>query len=193
MKLRLSDKQKHIIIGVGVVVAIATIIIPPLFKNANMQLHEHLNFSVKLPPKPSVTTAIAPTQSEVFQSVKIAQVNLTEPKKKQTIVLANPLEKKRPSQLAKQPHHLTKKNIKHPQYVLQVASFSNKNNAEALVHKLKNQQYKAFIKTHPTKKNIFYQVFIGTFKSKSKAMDINQMIAQNFHLKGFVTTDGVNL
>jgi len=54
-------------------------------------------------------------------------------------------------------------------WVIQVASFSNKDNANKLVSKLKDKSFKAFKKTKINNGKSLYIVYVGQYKSKDAA------------------------
>ena len=67
-------------------------------------------------------------------------------------------------------------------WVVQIASFKNRNNAKDLVKKLQTANYAAYSVTTKT----LYKVFVGPEIKKSRSNEIKQEIKKEFRLEGFV-------
>lgn len=67
-------------------------------------------------------------------------------------------------------------------WVVQIASFKNRNNARELVKRLQSANYAAYTVTTKT----LYKVFVGPEIKKSRSEAIKQEIKQKFRLEGFV-------
>ncbi|MCW8397680.1 SPOR domain-containing protein [Legionella sp. PATHC038] len=83
---------------------------------------------------------------------------------------------------------LNKKDI----YAVQLASFSQLNNAQALVNKLRSKGYKAnYIKTNG-RQGAIYKVYAGHSPVKSDVMKLKNQLASAMQLNGFVVNTGVS-
>ncbi|MCW8410377.1 SPOR domain-containing protein [Legionella sp. PATHC035] len=83
---------------------------------------------------------------------------------------------------------LNKKDI----YAVQLASFSQLNNAQALVNKLRSKGYKAnYIKSNG-RQGAIYKVYAGHSPVKSDVMKLKNQLASAMQLNGFVVNTGVS-
>jgi DNA-binding response OmpR family regulator len=88
-----------------------------------------------------------------------------------------------------QPAPTIKKEVsaKKGRYSVQVGAFGNEKNAAALVSKLKNKGYNAFMQKHMTAgKKTIYRVFAGTFNDNKKALELSRTILEKEGIKSFV-------
>ncbi|MDP3562399.1 MAG: SPOR domain-containing protein [Legionellaceae bacterium] len=76
MKLVLSERNKHRLTGVLVVLSLGVIFMPAVMKKSNQRFEENLTVSLKLPTKPALPKVAIPNQNAMFKSVKVAHVNL---------------------------------------------------------------------------------------------------------------------
>ncbi len=76
-----------------------------------------------------------------------------------------------------QPEPLKQNGIEEmPFYTVQVGSFSKSRNANALIHKLNNRHYDAFVEREPS--NGLYRVRVGRFSSRADAAMIESRLKQ---------------
>jgi DedD protein len=71
-------------------------------------------------------------------------------------------------------------------WVLQVASFSDKDNAKQLQQKLYKADYPAYVKTFNVADSKVYRVLVGPKLSKQKAADMAKAIEKEFALKSML-------
>lgn len=72
-------------------------------------------------------------------------------------------------------------------YSVQLASFSQLNNAESLVERLRQQGYKASYSKITTKQGgAFYKVIVGQLNQKNDAQILQKKLASTIQLNGFV-------
>ncbi|KTD06623.1 Sporulation domain-containing protein [Legionella gratiana] len=89
---------------------------------------------------------------------------------------------------ARENHSVEQKNI----YAVQLASFAQFSNAQALVNKLQSQGYKAnYIKTNG-KRGVIYKVYVGHSPVKSDVMKVKTQLASAMQLNGLVVNTGVS-
>ncbi len=73
-------------------------------------------------------------------------------------------------------------------WVVQLASFSNVRNAEALRNKLRKAGYPAFVEKVPVKAGTVYRVRVGPDVSRPKMEALRDRLQREFKLKGIVTS-----
>ena len=76
MKLMMNERIKHRLTGLVVIVSIAVIFLPAMMKKSNQRFEESLNVSLKLPAKPVLPKVAIPNEQAMFQSVKVAHVDI---------------------------------------------------------------------------------------------------------------------
>lgn len=74
MKLIIDERLKHRLIGIAVIVSIGTIFAPALIKKSSHRFDETI--SIKLPPKPNTHKLSLPEKPQVFQTMKVAHVDI---------------------------------------------------------------------------------------------------------------------
>ena len=207
MKFRLEERVKHRLVGLVVILSLMTVLLPAIMKKSNHQLDENMNLSVRLPAKPISPKVEIPEEKALFETVKIAEVDLTvrsEIAKLPQTVKAEPLQQKEkmiavsnvkpqtnPANELKKLKSVAKTKI-HESYAVQLASFSVKKNAEALVKKLRDKGYKANYNKFSGKKGDYYQVIVGKVARSEEARALQKQLAESIKLQGFVIKTGVS-
>lgn len=221
MKLLQNERQKHYLVGILVIFSIGVVFLPSFLKKANDHYEDNISISVRLPTKPEMPKVTVPEEKKVFQSVKVAHVDLSSesqiPKAPRT-VKAEAISTKRTEQteikLAKEektkdpvkrvpakPSASQSQAVINPRkavpvknsvYSVQLASFIHKNNAESLVSRLRKQGYTAYYNIYTGKKKTYYKVYVGHITDKSAAKTLQQQLADRIHLKGLVIKTGVS-
>ncbi|STX29083.1 Sporulation domain-containing protein [Legionella beliardensis] len=74
MKLVIDERLKHRLIGIAVIVSIGTIFAPALIKKSSHRFDEDM--SITLPLKPPAPKLAMPEKERVFQSMKVAHVEI---------------------------------------------------------------------------------------------------------------------
>ncbi len=219
MKFMMSERIKHRLTGIVVLVSIGVIFLPAMMKKSNQHFEESLNLSLKLPAKPVAPKVDIPQQTAMLKSVKIAHVELPhvnhqpEPAviaKAQSLsqspasvlvkvemplksVLASAVV---PSKAAVAPAKAVA--VKEPAvinkegYGIQLASFSQESNARFLVARLRKQGYEASYTVYKSKKGQFYKVVAGMGSKKIEAQNLKKQIATNLQLNGYLVHTGVS-
>lgn len=77
-------------------------------------------------------------------------------------------------------------------YAVQLASFSQFNNAQSLVSKLKNKGYQANFKRVANRQGVVYKVYVGGSKNKTDALRLKTQLATAMQLNGFIVNTGVS-
>ncbi len=77
-------------------------------------------------------------------------------------------------------------------YAVQLASFSQLTNAQALVNRLRNKGYKANFTRAKGRQGPVYKVYVGHSPHKTDAMKLKTQLASAMQLNGFVVNTGVS-
>ena len=218
MKFMMSERIKHRLTGIVVLVSIGVIFFPAMMKKSNQHFEDSLNLSLKLPAKPVAPKVDIPQQTAMLKSVKIAHVELPhmnhqpEPAviaKAQSLsqspasglvkvemplksVIASAVV---PSKLIAPPKTVAVKEpavINKEGYGIQLASFSQESNAKFLVARLRKQGYDASYTVYKSKKGQFYKVVAGMGSKKIEAQNLKKQIATNLQLNGYLVHTGVS-
>ncbi|KTD04190.1 Sporulation domain-containing protein [Legionella geestiana] len=82
MKLALDEKTKLRLIGVAVIVSIVAIFLPAMMKASasGHRFEDTMSVSVSLPEKPALPKVSEASESQVFETVKVAKVDVQAPK-----------------------------------------------------------------------------------------------------------------
>lgn len=216
MKFVMSERVKHRLTGVVVILSIAVIFLPAMMKKSNQHFEESVNVSLKLPAKPVPPQVVIPKQTAMLNSVKVAHVevpNVTDEVRPATIAKAESLSKNPGSVLVKVEMPLksviataivpkkavipvkavavTRPVVKKG-FGIQLASFTQESNAVNLVARLRKQGYVASYSIYKGKKGQFYQVVAGMVSKRDEAINLQKKLATNMQLNGYVIQTGVS-
>ena len=84
------------------------------------------------------------------------------------------------------------KSVQKGAYVVQLASFTQQNNAKLLVNKLRSKGYNANYLTSASKSGSIYKVVVGGLKHREEALNLQKKLASSLQLNGFVIKTGVS-
>lgn len=228
MKFTMNERIKHRVTGVAVLLSIIIIFLPAMVKHSNRRIVEKTSVSVHLPPKPPFPKVAQADEKKMFESVKVAKIDIpavVEPehvtraanaeslsrsrvKELKTVmaeasseeeiksVLAKPLiiehvklakvstqtklAKSKKSQVVQKPL------VKKDRFAVQLASFSELNNAQTMLNKLRDMGYKATY----SKKGNFYKVVVGDVDGRFEAKSLQKKLVDAMELNGFVVKIG---
>lgn len=232
MKLVITERSKHRIIGVLVVVSVAVIFLPAVMKKSNQRFEENINISLKLPTRPALPRVAIPNQSVMFKSVKVAHVQIpAAPTVRATslIAKAEPLMSKSKTQHASmiasipaKPVAPIAKTLQTAQsnpasaapmakplitaqsnkptltesinqvFSIQVATFTQRGNADILISRLRDKGFVASYNTIKGTQGELYQVVVGQLNQREKAVDLQKKLAVNMQLNGLIVKSGVS-
>lgn len=95
MKLVMDERLKHRLVGVLVIVSIAAIFVPAIMKKSNQRFDSRHSIAIKMPPKPALPEVNVPKEQSMFQSIKVAHVEIApvwdNPKPVAALAKAEPL------------------------------------------------------------------------------------------------------
>lgn len=120
-----------------------------------------------LVPKSNKNTTVAKVQTLIPPAVKAAGV---------------------PKKLAKAAVLGVKKEV----YAVQLASFSQRDNALSLVEKLRNKGFKATYNTANSKQGLYYKVVVGQLNQRHEAIHLQKQLASSMQLNGFIIKTGAS-
>ena len=210
MKFVMSERVKHRLTGIVVIISVAVIFLPAMMKNSSLHFDENIRASLKLPPKPLQPKVVIPKQTAMLKTVKVAHVKLPaviNESHPAIIAKAESLSKSPPSVLVKVEMPLTsviasavipatsvataEAGLKNG-YGIQLASFTQQSNAEYLVARLRKQGYVANYNIYKGKKGQFYQVVAGMVSKKDDAINLQKKLATNMQLNGYIIKTGIS-
>lgn len=88
MKLVIDEKLKHRLVGVAVVLSLGAIFLPAMMKKSSQRLENHFSVKVQLPPKPTTPNVAITNEKEMFETIKVAKVEIpSAPGQKNTVLL----------------------------------------------------------------------------------------------------------
>lgn len=76
MKLVMDERVKHRLVGLAVIISIGAIFAPAIMKKSNQRFENNVSVSVKLPPKPVLPKVAVPEEQKMFETVKVAHVEI---------------------------------------------------------------------------------------------------------------------
>ena len=142
---------------------------PPL---AQIARAEPLNIKSVVPKAPVMNAE--PQLATVLPSVKVAA--------------ATPIRKVIPA-----PKKIARVTVeKKVGYAVQLASFTQQNNAKSLVTRLRSKGFQASYNKFSGKQGEFYKVVVGQLEQRNAAQDLQKKLAQSVQINGFVVKTGVS-
>ncbi len=264
MKLMMDERVKHRLIGLAVILSIGAIFAPAIMKKSSQRIDGNISVSVKLPAKPVQPSIVMTEKKAMFESVKVAHVELPNVNSKQlplpslakeeslhktnkqtelagerlaladmetktdsptptiqpdlkqvkskvavvhkvakgikfsapapknskevakNLKVIKPLAKNSVKPLANNiPVNRTKKG-----YAIQLATFSQQQNADNLIKKLKMKGYSATFSKIKTNDGFVYKVMVGQVNKKEQAQALQAQLASAMQIKGFIVATG---
>ncbi|OGV51264.1 MAG: hypothetical protein A3F46_03610 [Legionellales bacterium RIFCSPHIGHO2_12_FULL_42_9] len=76
MKVVIDEKVKHRFVGIAVILSIGIVFAPAVLKKSQRRLEDTVSLSVKLPPKPVLPKVSVRDSKALFQTVKVARVEV---------------------------------------------------------------------------------------------------------------------
>jgi DedD protein len=215
MNLAVSERTKHRLIGILVLVSIGVIFLPAIMKKSNKHFEKNIRIALKLPSKPELPNVDAPNNRALFKQVKVASAPAVEvpkvrknsliakasslnPKLKQKTVLASASSEEVKPALKKvevvKTDVETIINTELPKQIfsIQVATFTQQSNADILVEKLRDNGFVASYNTIDGERGNLYQVIVGKLSEREKAVDLQKRLVTNMQLNGFIIKSGVS-
>jgi len=152
----MDDGLKQRLVGAIVIVAVAIIFIPMIF---NQEGQRPEDIQITLPPPPEAPKA----QLEKPQRPQAEDTQQRAAEENEKV--SSPM----------------------PQgWVLQVASFKDRDNADALRDRLRSAGYDVYVAYHPEKSEGMARVYVGPELERSALLPLQQQIKEAFALQGFI-------
>ena len=220
MKFVIDERVKHRVIGIIVLLSIAAIFLPAIMKKSNRHFEESMSLSVRLPPKPMTPQVAIAEEKTIFQSVKVAHVDIPPLAEASPVQIskAEPIRTNAQvpaaSAVAEVPKIVNVASIVKPAvksivapkklakaavvalkkegYAVQLASFAQQANAQTLVARLRSQGYKASYNKTSNKSGAYYKVIVGEINQREEALRLQKKLADNMRLNGFIIKTGVS-
>lgn len=155
----MDQKIKERIFGALIIIALGVIFLPMLFPGN------------KVVDKPFERTVSPPMniKHDVVPPAEVAQ-------------LQKEIKQERPVMPKPSPQ------LQEKAFVVQLATFANKDNAKALAIKLQNQGYPAYVQQVPGKEDALTWVLVGPKVDKHEAVKLQEKLQAQFKLKGMVVS-----
>jgi DedD protein len=196
MGLIMEERVKHRVVGLAVIISIGIILGPAIIRKSNQRIDVKTKTTFNLPKRPIHPNVSVKEKEEIFQSVKVAHVSLDIPQSHpiKTIAKAKPIsnvsrslvKKNKPIKLKS---IVTQTNTTKPlrRYTVQLASFSQRENAISLVSELQKKGFKArFDKSKSKSGSSIYKVVVGNLSGREKANRLKKKLVQSTRLNGIV-------
>ena len=209
MKLAMSESAKHKLIGALVITSLMMIFLPVILKKSNRNFEQNIKIALKQPLKPNMPNVDLPTNKQMFDTVKVVEakeVEIAKVRKNLLISKAEPLELKKLqnnssgiASLGDKKFKVENKPVKVAAdsqsqfFSIQVATFTQRSNADVLVGKLKKNGFNASC-NHSKNDNgkVLYQVVVGKLRQRGKAVDLQKRLASSMQLNGFIVQTEVS-
>ncbi len=78
MKLVMDEKLKHRLIGLAVIISLGAIFVPAMIKKSSQKLEDNFSVNINLPQKPIAPEVAVTDEDELFKTIKVSRVELTE-------------------------------------------------------------------------------------------------------------------
>lgn len=209
MKFAMSESAKHKLVGSLVIISLMLIFLPVILKKSNRNFEQNIKIALKQPLKPSMPNVDLPTSKQMFDNAKVVdakEVKIAKVRKNLLISKAEPLELKKLKNSSSNIASLDGKKFKiankpvkvaaDPQaqfFSIQVATFTQRSNADILVGKLKKNGFNASC-NHSKSDNgkVLYQVVVGKLRQRGRAVDLQKRLASSMQLNGFIVQTEVS-
>lgn len=209
MKFAMSESAKHKLVGSLVIISLMLIFLPVILKKSNRNFEQNIKIALKQPLKPSMPNVDLPTSKQMFDNAKVVdakEVKIAKVRKNLLISKAEPLELKKLKNSSSNIASLDGKKFKienkpvkvasDPQaqfFSIQVATFTQRSNADILVGKLKKNGFNASCNNSKSDNGkVLYQVVVGKLKQRGKAVDLQKRLASSMQLNGFIVQTEVS-
>jgi DedD protein len=213
MSFEIPQQAKYRLTGGLIMVSFAIFVLPGLMEKSNQRFEESIAKHTAVPPKPKAPRLAIPSRQEAFANLQAASA-VPEPKiaervidiqlsKAEPLVLSQELIKpqvevksmpKQEKMLDVEPAKpkIAQNNLPNPEknaqspFALQLASFSQQENALFLIKRLKKMGYSAQVFKIPSQNGGLYQVVVGHLENKENAISLQKKLADNLQLQGLI-------
>ncbi|MGC1182267.1 SPOR domain-containing protein [Legionella sp.] len=192
MKLVMNEKLKHRLVGFLVILSLGVIFLPAMMKKSSHHLESNFSVKVQLPPKPIPPQVAIIDEERMFKNIKVARADI--PQASEIKVQSNSIKENTVAFVSKPmvANVASKSTVKREIYAVQLASFSQLENARALINKLQKKGYKANYTCVNNRKGAVYKVYVGHSPIKDNVVKLKNQLASVMQLNGFVVNTGVS-
>jgi DedD protein len=193
----LNTVVKQRLVGAMVLIALGVIFLPSLFSRESDGRVE-VNTQSLIPPQPDVRTVVitspqiiaqipAPSPNDAFQP-SVDALDIVDTDKDVLSSVANPASgDDAPISISKDRASTTVLTLNQKglptSWVVQVASFQSQLHANALNKKLRNKDYKSYVRPVNTAKGDFFRVLVGPYIDNSRAIVVQKEIDKAYRVK----------
>lgn len=195
MKKVFDERTKHRVVGVIVVLSLMIIFLPPMMRESDKNLDEFTSYKIpKKPPLPKVTVLEPKSAFATVKTTAVTVPKITAPVRSKISPPKSLSQNASPAHILKNSETILKtqklvaeKSLKFNEvFTIQLASFSKKANAQALVKKLRAQGFAASEQATKTPKGYTYHVIVGQTKQRDQAIDLQKKLVNNTKLNGLI-------
>jgi len=198
MKLVMDERVKHRLVGLAVIISIGAIFAPAIMKKSNQRFDNNVSISVKLPPKPILPKVAVAEEQKMFESVKVAHVEIPSVREDfQTVSAIAKAEPLTPVNETREPVAIAKNEVLNldvsPKNLIKVKPKANVVALKKPVVVKKNEAATRVAKGKVAAKN-GYAVQLATFTRQANAMTlINRLKNKGYKpsLNKIATRDGI--
>lgn len=188
----MEEALKQRLVGASVLVVLAVIFLPLLFDGSGMakptaplsldlpEANAENTVTITLKPKPVKNTVVADTPRLETKPVVKAQPEPTPVVQRLMEPITKPAVKPKPAVKT------VKSSVDKGQWVIQLGSFSQRSNAQALRDKLINHGYKSFVESSGRGSTQVYRVRVGPESSRERAEAIRKKLHKSEKRNGLV-------
>ncbi|MCR9191888.1 MAG: SPOR domain-containing protein [Gammaproteobacteria bacterium] len=185
MKKIREEHIKHRLIGLTVALSLMIIFLPAMMKHSNRRFDELS--TTRMPEKPALPNVDMVAKETMFKEVKVATVSLPEPAHVTSDIAKAQSLSAAPSQIVSRPLRGGPKRAGRKEFfTVQLATFSQKANAQALVKDLRSRGFQASSQEVPHDQGQLYQVIVGQLKQRDQAIDLQKKLINNTQLNGLI-------
>lgn len=183
-KWSMNERLKNCLVGFTLILSISVIVFPSLFKNETVYFDDTLFSSTHTPAPPRIANVKIPDRKTLFKTVKVAHVNIPSVNnnvRELALAETNKYIAKGEDVSSQVALASENNNFKKEQYAVQLASFSQINNAKSMVQLLKDKGFSAYY----SKQGNSWRVLVGQMERKHEALHMQQKLARK-QLSGYV-------
>lgn len=176
----MEEALKQRLVGASVLVVLAVIFLPLLFDGSGMA-KPTAPLSLDLPEASASNTVTITLKPKHTQAVKVAPITPPKP-----VAKPSPADPVPVTEVKASPKAVVAKLASQSQWIIQLGSFSQRANAQALRDKLINRGYKSFVESSGQGSSQVYRVRVGPESSRESAEAIRIKLKSREKRNGLV-------
>ena len=179
----MDPQLKQRVVGAAVLVAVGVVFIPIFLNDASDDYEQSLPEGIGMAPPEDFSSRVVPLDDELMDQVERAMDATPQELANPQGWGSAPAESSGPDE-AQTTVAATRTGV--TAWVVQVGSFSSEENAKALVKRLKQGGYTAFIEQLRNEADLAYRVRVGPELNKISADNIRDALAKDIEIDGIV-------